>query len=77
MLGCDALNQCNDRTEGYPNQRLLLFDGVVVLVKDVIPLFLVMHFTSKNKVANHTQRNMMSSVTTGNHPYTRISDVPV
>jgi hypothetical protein len=34
-------------TLGYPKERLLLFDGVVVLFKDVLPLFLILYFTAK------------------------------
>jgi hypothetical protein len=60
------------RTEGYPAKKLLLFDSVVVFVKDLIPLYAIILFTSKNKQANQTQR---STATGGsNHPYQRIND---
>lgn len=36
-------------TLGYPKQRLLLFDGVVVIIKDVIPMFLILYFTAKRQ----------------------------
>lgn len=34
-------------TLGYPKERLLLFDGVVVLFKDVLPMVLILYFTTR------------------------------
>ena len=34
-------------TMGYPTDRLLLFDGVTVIFKDVLPMFLILYFTAK------------------------------
>lgn len=39
-------------TLGYPKERLLLFDGVVVLFKDVLPMFLILYFTAKRSSSN-------------------------
>lgn len=37
---------------GYPKERLLLFDGVVVIFKDVLPMFLILYFTSKRSYSS-------------------------
>lgn len=60
------------RSNGNPGGRILLFDGVVVFIKDVIPLFAIIMVTSKKKNAGN-----LSSSASANHPYTRINDVPV
>jgi hypothetical protein len=64
---------------GYPNHRLLLFDGIVVFLKDVVPLFAVVYFTSQKRPppppASNRNSFAPSVLSSNNRPYTMIPDI--
>jgi len=62
-------------TVGYPHQRLFLFDGIVVFLKDVIPMYSILHFTSKRGPSQSQLPRFLSLHSSGNNPYVRINEI--
>ena len=58
---------------GYPKERLLLFDGVVVLFKDVLPMFLILYFTAKRSAAASSSAASSSSLSSARAAPSRVS----